>query len=498
MSPSEPKSSSKRESTLEVNVWQPKGRRPSNANLTIYNGSGDLIHEGPAPVRIGVPRGLYLVRAERGGRIHEQMIRHSGETNITIDEPRRLTAMPLDDSAHTHEYYQDTSRKYSRQDTGQATHATLPGGPRLMVFVRMLDRQEFQGQNLAEGLSLWDAHAHLVTDFRPEHVVRDANGWLAFSQCLAPGTYYLRHEGPPTREIPLRIHPNWDMQAFMLNRSGPLLRTLAVSMSRVGNGFNPDDELTQVLDAALASLQDGRTTLNPEHEDMLLHGKFDNPLLGLISATLHLRRPSPDWALMDVVLGNLHYLLPGSPDVAALEAAIEAQRGRGNIRAPIRDPPMLRGILESVLAASSRGPDFIPDDSLLDAVAPRLYADMPWSSWAPNWVRDGDRLVPRGRPRTKQSGGENFRMIGYRIPGAPRDFGDPGVGRIFDQPWWKDSESEPWVLRVVQDALSADGSTAPTLDLRAIAQANGLPVSVVRRAAAHLDQGDAAAMTLGT
>lgn len=48
-------------------------------------------------------------------------------------------------------------------------------------------------------------------------------------------------------------------------------------------------------------------------------------------------------------------------------------------------------------------------------------------------------------------------------------------------------------MRVVADAI-IDGKTP---DLRAIAASNGLPLSVVRRAAAQFDQGGVAGAALG-
>ena len=118
----------------------------------------------------------------------------------------------------------------------------------------------------------------------------------------------------------------WQTQVFMTISDGLLFGSASVLMSRAG--FQPYDRLPQAVDSALAGLQNGTNTLPPEERQMLLYGKFDNPMLGLVGAHVLLQDPDADPGTIETVLGNMDWLLgPDAPDNRALSLMAARRSG---------------------------------------------------------------------------------------------------------------------------------------------------------------------------
>jgi hypothetical protein len=73
----------------------------------------------------------------------------------------------------------------------------------------------------------------------------------------------------------------------------------------------------RICDLALNGLQNHQDLLDEKDLNVLLYGKFHNPMLGLVGAHILFQKPelSPR---IEIVLRNLDHLLPESADVAAL------------------------------------------------------------------------------------------------------------------------------------------------------------------------------------
>lgn len=94
--------------------------------------------------------------------------------------------------------------------------------------------------------------------------------------------------------------------------------TAKIFMPHVSQGFNPSDRYTQVVDAAVTTLQQGGDFFPKDAIDFLLREKFYDPMLGLLGAHFLLRRADLRENYVHIVLDNLENLIPGSPDVQAL------------------------------------------------------------------------------------------------------------------------------------------------------------------------------------
>ena len=95
-----------------------------------------------------------------------------------------------------------------------------------------------------------------------------------------------------------------------------------------------------------------------------------------------------------MVLQNLSRLIPGSPDVAALNLLAGSIIPPSPTKFTFGTPPMIRPGLMAVISEAIRRPTILAQDSLIPQIAPVLYVDAPWVTWktiAPkkdtvNWV----------------------------------------------------------------------------------------------------------------
>jgi predicted flap endonuclease-1-like 5' DNA nuclease len=359
------------------------GAAPEDTRLTVYDGWDKILKEGQGKVKLNLPRGLYRVRADRVGVSWEKVFRHEGETREVLNQPLRVSATPVFDTATSQKYYaytsQDLSQKDSRAplgDPGDKPHS------RLFIFIRAISQEQYQGADLAAHLRLLNWQGELVSDFSPSETIRDNSyGFMAFSAPTASGPYLLRYEGEPPREMPLQILPHRSTQIFLLYHGSLRFETAKIFLPHASLPFNPDDRLTQVVDAALTTLQQGGDSFPEDATRMLLEGKFEDPMLGLLGAHLLLRQKDLEERYLNIVIGNLGHMISSSPDFQSLELLACERLGQKLPLKPFYQPPMLRAGLEAVLRFSIEYPELTPEKGLLECVAPRLYVDSPWTSW---------------------------------------------------------------------------------------------------------------------
>lgn len=372
---------------FKVTATQRNGSPSVGTHITVRDGWDEFKGEGYGNLKLDLPRGLYVVRLERSGAAHEEVVRHIGPDELKREEPRRSSALPAFDTADAREYYASTAHDLSLKDTGNAASVFGARGPssdgRLFIFVRAASAGMHGGRDLAEALFLYDLAGNRLTDFTPDVVVRDdIHGWVGFSAPAPAGGYLLRHAGIEPREVVLTVFSGWETQLFVPFAERPQLARANLLLAHNGAGFHPDDRLAQAIDAGLAGLQGGVDLLPWPARQLLLDGKFDNPMLGLIGAHLLLLDERPDWHLLGIVVDNLGHLLPGAADVQALRLAIASRRGEKPPALPVMVPPMLRRGLYAVLEATAVQPEIVPEGSIIERIAPYLLAETPWSMWS--------------------------------------------------------------------------------------------------------------------
>jgi len=373
----------KRTYTLSVEITQRNGGPSVESRVTVLDAWDRIVSAGKGEAEEELPTGLYTVRIERAGELAEYVVRHVDGTHKQFEEPLRLSAVPSFDTVTTHEYFAYTSQNWSMNNTCSPLGTGSPDG-RLFVFLRTLSSDHDKGADLAAGLSLLDLAGNLLSDFGPDKTQRSSDGWLALSAPAAPGLYILHYEGKEPREMPLWVYGGWSTQVFAVYRGRLRLATASMLLPHIGEPFNPDNRQTQALDAALRGLQQGRNLLPRGMMSVLLSGKFDNPMLGLVGAhLLFMRDQDPDPNSADIILGNLEDMLGPCPDVRALRLLAARAFQATPTPEPFFEPPMLRAGLDAVLREAAMYPELVPEEGLVDHLSTRQFVDTPWTSWEP-------------------------------------------------------------------------------------------------------------------
>jgi hypothetical protein len=440
-----------------------------DALITVFDPLNIKVASGHREVSCDLPAGLYLVRTELAGELRQKTVRHINGTD-TRDQVPIYSAAPLANAHTSHEYYTEPSMRYSRDETappiGEGPHTS-----RLLFFVRCANQSSAKNQNLVDGLTLIDSNEQRITAFESGTQQDPDYGWLAFSAQATPGFYRLRLLGPAEREVPIHLFANWEHQIFLTFSGRLLFEGMRHFMSSPGSGFQPQDNIAKAVDTAFISLQSGsalpRTTRN-----LLLHGKFENPMLGLVGAHVLLREKEMNQALINEVLRNLNALIPGSPDVAALEiiAAVKLQEPAPS--RTIYHAPQFRFGFEAILRHSLEHPEIIPERGEIENVAADLLSDSPWTSWRLRLERDLDvRYVSEERWGRFS---ELKRRLWRPITGMPFEL-DPSLQAL---DW-----SELYVLRVLAQSKQSN----QPFSARDVACDLRLPLNTVKRIADRVE-----------
>ncbi|QPM91198.1 hypothetical protein [Pseudooceanicola algae] len=391
------------------------GQQDFETRFSIFDAHGLPVHQGGGPeVALTLPSGAYRLRVDRLGTHREDHLVHEAETLLRVDIPLRDSAMPLLDAQHSADYLPHASRHFSRNNTCDPLGAATTW-PRLMVFLRGTAGGMAPVEPLAGRLALFDTEGRQVTDFTEDLMAGNSHqGWAVWSAQLHPGEYILTELSPQGLILlPLALYGDWDMQIFLPHDGRPQLSRAGLTPALRGIGFEPENELTQIVDATLTGLAERRDLLPMELRPRLLGGAAEDPFLALAGAHTHFLTTRDGSGLNDAALKQLWALMPRSTDVlmltlAALERAlggtlphslsalVRAVRDRfGQSIAPLLPvsfPPMLRPGLALLARYSQTLPDLITAGSWAEAAANSAYASGIWSSWS----QPGETLlIPR-------------------------------------------------------------------------------------------------------
>lgn len=421
-----------------------EGLGAEDCQIAVFNGWQEEVGRDVERVDLHLPRGLYTVRLERAGELVETTLRHAGPTRETLPAPLRRSSTPLFDTATTHEYYAYTSAELSKRDTRSPLGNPIGGEGRLLLFVRAISAEHYGGEDLLDQLLLADRHGVPISTFDDVETERSNDGWACLSAVAEPGPYYLHDEGRTSREMVLHVQEGLSTQLFVTYNRGLRFETGAILMPDMYQGFDPDDPIARAVDAALGGLQVGRDWMPREAMQLLLHGKFHDPMLGVLGAHILLLRREPPEDTLATVLGNLDGLLPESPDVAALRLLAAERLGWDAGEDPFEHPPMFRAGAEAVLRASVEMPELLPEGGLMERIATRLQVDTPWTTWDPVYV-------------------------------APFTLSP-------DPPGHDEEEVDEWVLELLRDSRARARRVGRTPDLKQLASQTQIPMRVLEEA----------------
>ena len=385
--------------------------------LKLFDHTHALVASGFGQIERSLRPGLYQLEVNAGPKTEKRFITvgPSGwvDTEITIDMP---SAAPIGGTSTIHEFHGYPASQLSREPQ----HSFGYGG-RLVVFVRNMGENPHGPVNV-DSLSVFDARgAELATGLETGPVAfqkSPSDGWAGFSADVEPGGYTLRQTRPRRRageysektvDQSIWVEKGWITLVFAPFRDKvdyPEPEFASVHMAGLDLGFDPYDQEMQAanlaLEIALSGLRGGRAIVPRSLEELMLRGKFGNPMLGIVGALALLHAEKTNWRLFDTVRRNLKRLVPQHPDIQALHVMGKQKRAdERDSRIPAATwPPMLyacyRGLIDRDSDETSR---LIPAGSIADHASSRLLAQGPWSRWRalhgpPEEARD-ERLEKR-------------------------------------------------------------------------------------------------------
>ena len=338
-----------------------------------------------------LPEGIYKVSVTLEGQSEDQHvgIQFNKISTIKKDSWKNIkffSAAPLAGTATTHEWHTGPAIEWSRKVTWSGSPGGAKRTSRLFLFVRTMEPQLYK--NYSEGLKLLDASGNLITDFSSGVKSSSQDGWTAFCADMKPGYYILRRgrAGIRLRQQPLYLCAGWETHVFLEGRASPSLKRQSLHMARKGTGFEPNDEVALAAEAVLDGIRYGvsfKPLVMKENLSSLLHGKFENPWLGVLAAyalrtQLEASAGDPDPESSNLLTHVMGFLdqINDHPDVHALRLSEDASSP-----SPFPHPPLLVKGLKQVQRHSRKFSGIIPQLSLTELVLECLVEDSPWTAW---------------------------------------------------------------------------------------------------------------------
>lgn len=378
----------------------------SGTEIFLIDGHFKLLKKGIGRETFSVPPGIYKIKARSGTTATEKMIIvRAGMGPVTLDPVPISSAMPLQDSAKTHEYHMAAAQ----QAAAAVPSSTFGTGSAVVIVVRQWTAPQPPSPppntvlNPARGLTLREMSGVVMVNLEERSPVSPA-----FDPCVAvhiavnPGAYRLTlaYEGGRHVEQTLIACAGWQTHVYLLtdNRDDPRqtradLVNGAITMRKPGEGFNPNDPRLRLEEIARGALVDNRKILSDEIRTRIATRDCP-PMLALIGAHLLIREAkdakvkqedAPDEAAAVVdshgpvrtIVENLRASIGTHPDVEAI--AIGA--GNPNPSFVFDAPPLFRASWRLLLKASARQPELLPAASFGARVAERLWGEGSWLIW---------------------------------------------------------------------------------------------------------------------
>lgn len=381
-------------------------RAPNLAEVSIVDANLTTAASGLGTTDAQLAPGVYRVSARFGNEIRQNLVA------LDADEDREIS---FDDIAFQSAAPVTGTLRVERSEQEAVTRATqkapLIAGTQgqLVLFVRNVNRDaEVSPENALASIQLMNERSEPVMLSAGRRQISADGSWVSLTLPLEEGGYFIRVIRPTRRTSVLDqsvwIPRGWTTVMFIPTRQilasygpdrnrvwVPAPESASVHMLRVGDTWNPDNlEMSRenlALESALSELRQGRRMKSRQLEDLLLNGKFMNPMLGIVGAHGLLLSREPALDRLRVIVGNLGALMHGSPDVAALRFMVATRGGTADAEpAPISWPPMLAAGFRAVVEADRLHPGRLVANSLAERAASRLLSGPVWSTWQPTDV----------------------------------------------------------------------------------------------------------------
>jgi hypothetical protein len=356
----------------------------NDLNLAVPKGVGGLVAQ--------LPPGIYKVRARTAYVTTDKLVvLKDGPVTISFEAQEFASPLPLPNTAKSDEEHQKAAYEQSRE-----VHVSAGHGSSIFVFTRewtklRRDVAAAPSDNPAGGLKLKTLDGSLIADLDKDSSKSDAGSkgdpWAACTISLDPGAYRLSLQvGKDELEQMVFAPADWHVHVFLALRNyseaGHVdrmadLASAGITLSR-NQQFVDDAEDARLVELTRLGLAQGKKVISPQQRHDILHGKFNDPMLGVFGAHLLLMEDQLDLQLLTNVVENLRGMLgTDHPDVEALASKLRSP-GSGY---PVRVPPMLQRSWQLFLEGTVDQRCTFARDSLAGQIFSRTVSGRPWLLW---------------------------------------------------------------------------------------------------------------------
>ena len=370
----------------------------SLAEAFVIDGGFNMVARGQGKLDVRLPGGEYLVKYRTGDNTADQWITLDKDLDLAGDyAPVANSAAPIAESTG----WSNDESMFAGQLRGQHNLSIVIRDRNDIPAADDVRIRRTDGTTLAV---LTDPAATGWTSRTESHV-------LGMGGNVAAGGYVVTVSTPGLRPyaMPVWVAPNCSTQVFMerrtlgsggKNRRGPHLAGASILIAAANLDWPRVKHLMGMTDAAKSVLSYDRPIVPGDQEILdALDAKFSYPILGLLAA--HLLRlkyqnlkakggdASKTLTLLTTVVQNLATLMPGSPDVGALQLAVGVPAS-----ADFSVPPMLAHSWAILVGPTV---SVIPPGSYADRIRTAVCATQPWLIWNKSRMTKEETPANRGK-----------------------------------------------------------------------------------------------------
>ena len=364
-------------------------------HLKLFNGYNEIVNEGYGQMNVKIPKGLYQLRIEMNEYVEDRNYRVTTDVKDNIDDIKTTSATPLEGFSSTHEYFSHPSAEWSTKST--KTKRKISGSS-IFLFLRYSDNEKPFGQisRPEKGFLILNENREIIFELDKTNTICNSGresefyGSIAFHERIPTGQYYMVYKGKNIkREIQLYVFEGWQTQLFMMMKETPVFATTRISIER--NGFSSRNRQNLQLDALTQKMHNGIYFLPEDLKRAAAHGKWENPMLGIIACYMYLMTSdTKDDKLFSTILKNLQENIlrnKTAPEFIALRL-LGAVHFKQQIPAEVLPAPtMILAGMNAFLKQSFTDQNLIEKGSIVEKIFQHMRSDSIWTTYEPLPIR---------------------------------------------------------------------------------------------------------------
>ena len=359
--------------------------------IRVYNGHREIVAKEHGSLDVSLTQGIYEIQATLGVSVKKELVQliKDTEREITIEPQVSSTLFTGVDQQPI-----EIPDKVLRWSTKVTYTMDLDRDKDSSLFVLFKfpngNFKDVFGRNALSGyhLHLLDSERKEIMVFNGKNVKVDhKNGWLAFHMEAPFGQYYFLFGGEQPREVPIFLFSRWQTQLAMVFGDRPIFESMEISFDRLGQGFDPKGYYHATLVTLIQNLQNGIYFLPRYLLEEISHGKWENPMLGIIGTYIYVFGGyDKEKYLFETIMGNLEreiFVNSNSPDLMALRCLFSDRSSTDAKELTFSAPCMVRYGMDAIVDASfNREGSIVIADQVQESIK-QGFSDLIWTSYFP-------------------------------------------------------------------------------------------------------------------